>query len=95
MAVYHQHYQGLQSIGPSGMTILEEMIDAALRVCEKSRVAGQRGDSRAAALLSSAGKLYSGCDVHVDGAELQHSISAERSAILAAIADGASGFDVS
>eukprot|EP00981_Chlorochromonas_danica_P013225 scaffold5974_cov158-Ochromonas_danica.AAC.26 len=93
VAVYHQHYQGLQSIGPSGMTILEEMIDAALRVCEKSRMSGQTNHARAATLLSSSGKLYSGCDVQMPTAE-SHSISAERSAFLTAVADGASNFDV-
>ncbi len=46
------------------MTVLEELMDVALRVCESGRQAGQRHHSRGAALLSGAGKVYTGCDVY-------------------------------
>jgi cytidine deaminase len=48
-------------------------------------------------LLSTAGKTYTGCDVHLaptNGGSESHGVSAERAAILAAVADGASKFDV-
>ena len=84
------------------MTILEELIDAALNVCEKSRSSNIQSAthnySRSAILLSSTGKTYSGCDVHITttggvGNET-HGVSAERAAFLAAVADGAAKFDV-
>jgi len=47
----------LQSIGTSGMTILEELMDVSLRACEKGRASGQKHLSRGAALLGPAGKV--------------------------------------
>lgn len=84
------------------MTVLEELIDAALNVCEKSRQSAHQQQahthSRSAVALTSTGKTYTGCDVHiasVSGAsESSHGVSAERAAILAAVADGAAKFDV-
>lgn len=76
------------------MTIMEELVDAALKVCENSRVAGQKSRSRGAVLLCSNGKTYTGCDVKLNGGEAL-GVSAERAAVLAAIADGANKFDVS
>lgn len=41
------------------MTILEELIDLALKSCEKSRAAGQKYHQiRGCALLTSSGKVY-------------------------------------
>lgn len=76
------------------MTILEELIDTALKVCENSRVAGQKSRTRGAVLLCSNGKTYTGCDVKMSGSE-SLGVSAERAALLAAIADGSSKYDVS
>lgn len=84
------------------MTVLEELIDAALNVCEKSRQSAHQQQShthsRSAVVLASTGKTYTGCDVHIasatGGSESAHGVSAERAAFLAAVADGASKFDV-
>lgn len=76
------------------MTILEELIDAAMKICENSRAAGQLQASKAAALLSTTGKVYVGCDVRLPSSNDSQSISAERAAFLSAIADGASKFEV-
>jgi cytidine deaminase len=75
------------------MTILEELIDAALGVCENSRAAGQKHHSRGAALLTKDGRVYTGCDVYMPDTIGAVGISAERAAVLAAVADGASNFD--
>ena len=50
------------------MTILEELIDLALNVCEKSRTTTQlnHNHSRSAVILSSIGKAYTGCDIHMN-----------------------------
>ena len=93
----------IQAIGESGMTVLEELIDAAMSVCERSRQSTLQQQShthsRSAVLLSNTGRTYTGCDVHIasatGGSESQHGVSAERAAFLAAVADGASKFDVS
>lgn len=84
------------------MTVLEELIDAALNVCEKSRqTASQQqshAHSRSAVLLTCTGKTYVGCDVHIASNSTlgdAHGVSAERAAFLAAVADGAAKFDVS
>ena len=92
--IYSGHYQGLQTYGLSGMTIQDELIDQALQACENRRAANQKNHSRGAAILARGGKLYTGCDVsfsaHKDG---MGDISAERGAVLAAVADGQSEFD--
>jgi hypothetical protein len=93
LALYYKNYGGLQSVGPSGMTILEELIDACLKVCENSRQAGHRQHSRSAILLSSSGKTYTGCEISFPGDD--NFISAEKAAFLAAAADGSTNFEVS
>ncbi len=76
------------------MTILEELIDAALKTCENQRHnVHQKDHSRAAVLLSSAGKMYVGCDLLVPGDAVP--VAAEKSALLAAVADGNTSFEVS
>lgn len=82
------------------MTILEELIDLAMCVCEKSRNSKSQQQaythSRSAVLLCSTGKAYTGCDVHLNSNSIESSqggVSAERAAFLAAVADGASKFD--
>ena len=89
--VYNGHFSGLDSIGASGMTILEELTDLALQVCENGRTAGQKHHSRGAALLTGSGKVYTGCDVYVREGD-PNGVSAERAALLAAVADGAAVF---
>ena len=42
------------------MTILEELIDLALRTCENGRTAGQKHHARGAALLAPNGKVSAG-----------------------------------
>jgi cytidine deaminase len=91
--IYSSHFSGLQSFGASGMTILDELTDLSLRVCENGRTAGQRHHARGAALLASNGKAYSGCDVYIGDGVDSNGVPAERAAFLAAIADGAPGFD--
>ena len=99
MVAYNTHFSGLDSFGQSGMTILEELIDIALKVCENGRHAGEKAHaSRGAALLAPGGKVYSGCDVALQvstsGVENRGEIvAAEHGAILAAVADGASDFE--
>ena len=89
--IYNANFSGLESYGASGMTILEELTDLSLRVCENGRIAGQKHHSRGAALLTSNGKVYSGCDVYLSDRD-PNGISAERSAVTAAVADGSSVF---
>lgn len=76
------------------MTILDELTDMALRVCEKSRLGGQKHIARSAALLTPSGKVFCGCDVYSKVGD-PNGISAERSAITSAVADGISKFEVS
>ena len=47
------------------MTILEELIDTALGVCENGRASGQQHHARGAALLTAEGRVYTGCDVYM------------------------------
>ena len=89
--IYNSNFSGLESYGASGMTILEELTDLSLRVCENGRKAGQKHHSRGAALLTSNGKVYSGCDVSFEDYD-PNGISAERAAVTAAVADGSSVF---
>ena len=92
--VYAGHYTGLQTYGLSGMTIQDELIDHAFMACENRRSANQKDHARGAAVLANGGKLYTGCDVTINGdTNGMGCISGERAAILAAVADGQSSFD--
>lgn len=99
--LYSSHFSGLQSIGTSGMTILEELIDTGFNACEQGRTSGQKHHARAAVLLSPAGAVYTGCDVHVHSANSATAasggvgdlgVTAERAAILQAVTDGVPKF---
>ena len=90
--IYNANFSGLESHGASGMTILEELIDVSLKVCENGRLAGQKHNSRGAALLTSNGKVYTGCDIYLTDKD-PNAISAERCAVMAAVADGSSAFN--
>ena len=74
------------------MTILEELIDAALNTCENQRHSHHHDHSRAAVVLSTAGKMYVGCDMMVPGDQLP--VAAEKSALLTAVAEGSTSFEV-
>lgn len=76
------------------MTVLEELIEAALKVCENSRtLVDDRKFARAAVTLGKNGKTYYGCDVHYQNREIQ-GVSAERASVLSAVADGSGEFEV-
>lgn len=90
--IYNSHFSGLQSIGQSGMTILEELIDAAMAACERGHEAGLKDPSRGAALLTSEGLVFTGCDVSSREGDAQGA-SAERVAALTAVSEGAKRFD--
>eukprot|EP01041_Mallomonas_annulata_P010693 gene10693-22327_t len=85
--LYNEHFSGLEAFGTSGMTVLEELIDLALKTCEKGRIAGQKHHSRGAALLGPEGQVYTGCDVYAHEGD-PTGVSAERAAVLAAVAAG-------
>jgi cytidine deaminase len=74
------------------MTILEELIDAALNTCENQRHANRNDHARAAVVLGSSGKMYVGCDMMIPGEPLP--VAAEKSALLTAVADGCTSFEV-
>ena len=77
------------------MTVLEELVDAALKVCGNSHtLVDNKRFARSAIALGKNGKTYSGCDVHYSNREIQ-GVSAERAAILSAVADGNGEFEVS
>lgn len=107
--IYDSHYSGLQvfflmfsavctlrklqSTGASGMTILEELVDIALQCCANGRRSGQKHHARGAALLEAGGKVYSGCDIYIREDD-PSAVLAEKAALIAAIADGSSKFEV-
>ncbi len=77
------------------MTVLEELIESALKVCESSHnLVDDKKMARAAVALGKNGKTYCGCDVHSQNREIQ-GVSAERACILSAVADGNAEFEVS
>ena len=87
--IYDAHFSGLESVGSSGMTVLEELIDIALRASEHA-VGNQM--SRGAAVLSSTGDVYTGCEIYMKGYDQNGIISAEKSAVVSALADGVNKF---
>lgn len=90
--IYDAHYSGLESVGSSGMTVLEELIDIAIRECENSSERRDKGSSlRGAAVLSANGTVYTGCDIFINDND-QIGISAEKSAMLSAVADNITKF---
>jgi len=93
LSMYYQQFNGLQSYGVSGMTVLEEMIDAGLRICENSRKTSKCQHARSAVLLSSAGKIYVGCDAKIPNLDNGGGTTAEKTAFLSAVADGSNSFE--
>jgi len=76
------------------MTVLEEMIDTGLRICENSRKTNQNQHARSAVLVSSNGKIYVGCDAKLPNMDNFGGTSAEKTAFLSAVADGSNAFEV-
>jgi len=106
---YSTRYTGLEGYGDSGMTVLEELIDIAFQLCEKQSKIGQDKKSgpkanaietRAAALLASDGRVYTGVDVFAPhmpssaggGAATGDKTAAEMVALLGAAAENCSSF---
>lgn len=75
------------------MTILEELIDMALKSCDNGRQVGQKQSLRGAAILDSNGRVYTGCDVFLREND-SNSISAEKAALIAAVSAGAAKIEV-
>jgi cytidine deaminase len=75
------------------MTVLEELIEAAVRACEHARQAGVSKHPRCSALLTESGKVFTGCDIASHGAS-DHSLASEKAAVAAALAEGESVFEV-
>jgi cytidine deaminase len=75
------------------MTVLEELIDMALKVCERISTISGSNKLRSAVILGKNGKAYHGCDLALNTKEVQ-GISGERAAILNAVADGVTEFEV-
>lgn len=58
---YTKHYTGLQAYGDSGLTKLEELIDAAIQARDNAPHTGPV--KYGAAVLSKKGEIFSGCNV--------------------------------
>jgi hypothetical protein len=86
--VYLRHFAGLQAYGPSGMTVLEELVDAAFRACETARhLCPDMADAVGAALLTDGGKTFTGCGLESTTNPLLN-VTAERAAVLKAVSEG-------
>ncbi|CAM9687842.1 unnamed protein product, partial [Choristocarpus tenellus] len=71
------------------MTVLEELIDAAFRMCDLGHAQGQQ-HVLGASILTEAGKMYAGCNVESSSADLN--VGAERTAALKAVSEGETHF---
>lgn len=90
--LYMSRFSGLDSYGQSGMTKLEELVDAALSSCENARkICPGNDEALGAALLTQKGTMYTGCSLESSSNPLL-SVSAERTAILKAVSEGDSKF---
>jgi len=86
--IYMAQFSGLQSYGKTGMTVLEELIEAALQACDNARkTCPNMGAYYGAALLTKQGRAYTGCSLESTTNPLLN-VTAERTAILKAISDG-------
>ena len=82
-AAYDRNFAGLDAIGRTGMTYLEELIDSALRAASNATAATRTG----AAVLTMSGVMFAGCNV-VSKGDGSLNVSAERSVILKAVSEG-------
>ena len=83
---YREAYSGLQATGDSGRTVLEEMVEAAMRKCDAARQTGQRL-CVGACVATDAGRMFAGCNVE-STSDPCLSVSAARTAILKAVSEG-------
>ena len=107
---YDARFSGLHAYGASGMTRLEEMVEAAMAASERAGAAARAEkrarhksptgakafrpavrSTRCAALLARSGTLHVTCAV-ASMTDATLSVSAERAAVLRAVADGDSAF---
>ncbi|CAN0123526.1 unnamed protein product, partial [Scytosiphon promiscuus] len=86
---YTKTFTGMQAYGESGMTVLEELIDAAFRACDVGHAQGRQRVT-GAALLTRSGKIFAGCNVESSSADL--SVGAERTTVLKAVSEGETRF---
>eukprot|EP00903_Cladosiphon_okamuranus_P006154 g6055.t1 len=86
---YTKTFTGMQAYGESGMTVLEELIDAAFRACDVGHAQGQQRVT-GAALLTRSGKIFAGCNVESTSVDL--SVGAERTTVLKAVSEGETRF---
>jgi len=89
---YSLVFQGLQAYGETGMTRLEEMVDAAFHASDQAIAAGARVPTGAALFTSGEsddGKvmLYAGCTVE-SSSDPALSVCAERTTLLKAVSEG-------
>jgi hypothetical protein len=88
--IYLAQFSGLQAYGETGMTRLEELIEAALKSCDVARkTCPDIAQYFGAALMTQAGRVYSGCSLENESNPLL-SVSAERTSVLKALSEGAS-----
>jgi hypothetical protein len=87
--VYNEHYSGLLAYTSSGGSKLEHLIEAAFDAQDKAQP-GNLGRRQGASLLSTTGKLYTGCNIETAGT----SVCAERTALLKAVSEGDTVFEV-
>ena len=83
---YERRFTGLEGIGKSGMTFLEELIDGALRASDAA-VPTAASRRFGAACLTESGKMYAGCNVE-SKSDPSLNVSALRTTILKAVSDG-------
>jgi len=83
---YERRYAGLEAIGSSGMTFLEEMMEAAMGACDLASTA--RNKKRVGAcVLTESGKMYAGCNVE-SSSDPTLNVNAERTSMLKAVSEG-------
>lgn len=83
---YERRFTGLEGIGKSGMTFLEELIDGALRASDAA-VPTAASRRFGAACLTESGKMYAGCNVE-SKSDPSLNVTALRTTILKAVSDG-------
>jgi cytidine deaminase len=87
---YLKTFSGMQAYGKTGMTVLEELVEAAFRACDVGHAQGQQ-HVRGAAVLTRGGRVYAGCNVE-SASSTELSVSAERTTLLKAVSEGESQF---
>ena len=83
---YERRYAGLEATGESGMTFLEEMIEAAMAVTDGKPTGSGSGRRFGAAALTESGRMYVGCNVESSG-DPTLNVTAERTCLLKAVSE--------